>query len=564
MRRFFNMNKFQYLISFALLFSFKIVYAQELFRYTCQVDRVQIEEFESSRTFDRNGIILSDKKYHPLSIAKYGLFAYYKFKETADSTYYLKCVNQVNYFKNPSQVHELFEGKGIGLPYNFKFWDLKAPWYSGMTQGFAISYLLRYYKLTSDTTILPVIEKIAYVLTAPLEKGGTISTTSEGCTWIEEYPNSKKSKQVLNGFINGLIGLYEYCTFFPGDTVANQIFTQSYECLISSLEHFDTPSWSYYDRNRKTLADNYMWYQIYEMKHLHEIFQEPVFDYQMRIWSVMLANKLSNQKKRKVEFVNRYKSQQAEKMNDSLFFIPMTIEQTLSTDSLQVLSLKSNKEYRRFFKNKKRKTKTQSKLSYFLFQPTQTDSADYLKITFNDSVLTPYEISLFKKLSHKPKKNTEIKTVKYFNGNQLHLTFPKMNISEITLKIEDEHQFNLSVSDIGFYDSTRGDMPFFSHQIFPHMKMEKGIEYEITLPAINTSNAIIFYKNAPSVKSLNTSKWKAINTINPNSIFTPSHDGFYSFMIVYDLNNPLSFIGNLEITPVTFVDESLTETLNKR
>lgn len=550
----FKLNKKLFLIILSLLFAFKTTYPQKLHRYICQGDRVSIEEFESSRTFDKNGIILSDKKYHPLSIAKYGLFAYYKFEETGDSTYYLKCIDQVGYFKNPTKVHELFEGKGIGLPYNYKFWDLEAPWYSGMTQGFAISYLLRYYKLTNDTTILPVIEKIAYVLIAPQEKGGTISTTPEGCTWIEEYPNSKKSKHVLNGFINGLIGLYEYCTFFPEDTIAKQIFTQSYDCLINSLEHYDTPSWSYYDRSRKTLSAKYLWYQIYEMKHLHEIFQEPVFDYQMRIWSVMLTNKINNQKNKKIEFVNRYKSQQAEKINDSLFFIPMTSEQTLNFDSLTWLNFKSNKEYRRFFKNKKRKTKTQSKLSYLLFQPTITDSVNYVKISFNDSVFTPNKVSLFKKLSHNPKKNTEIEAIKFIADNQLHLTFPKMNISEIALKFEDEKKFNLTVSDVKFFDSTRGDLPYFSHQEFPQIEMEKGIAYKVTLPLINCSKAVIFYKNAPSVQSLKKSKWKAINTINPNSTFTPSHDGFYSFMVVFNRNSPLSFIGNLEITPVKSAD----------
>lgn len=554
MFKFLYLNKFHYSLFIALFLSFKLVNAQELFRYTCQVDRVQIEEFESSRTFDKNGIILSDKKYHPLSIAKYGLLAYYKFKETGDSTFYLKCVNQVSYFKNPAQVHQMFEGKGIGLPYNFKFWDLKAPWYSGMTQGFAISYLLRYHKLTSDTTILPVIEKIAYVLTAPQEKGGTISTTSEGCTWIEEYPNSKKSKHVLNGFINGMIGLYEYCAFFPADSVANQIFNQSYECLINSLEHYDTPSWSYYDRNRKTLADNYMWYQIYEMKHLHEIFREPVFDYQMRIWSVMLANKISNQKNRKIEFVTRYKSQLAEKMNDSLFYIPMTTEQVLSTDSLQVLNLKSNREYRRFFKNKKRKTKTQSKLSYFLFHSAKSDSTDYLKITFNDNLLSTYKISLFKKIGDNPKNNVEIITHKFIEGNQLHFAFPTISTCELALKIENEKQFDISVSDIELYDSTHGDKPYFSHQVFPQNKLEKGMEYKISLPVLNSNNAVIFYKSAPSEQSLNNSKWKAINTIHPNSCFTPPQDGFYSFLVVYNWISPLSFIGNLKITPLKPAD----------
>jgi hypothetical protein len=268
----------------------------------------------------------------------------------------------------------------------------------------------------------------------------------------------------------------------------------------------------------------------------------------------MLTNKINNQKNKKVEFVNQYKSQQAEKINDSLFFTPMTSEQTLNFDSLTWLNFKSNKEYRRFFKNKKRKTKTQSKLSYFLFQSTITDSVNYVKISFNDSVLTPYEVSLFKKLNHNPKKNTEIETIQFTADNQLHLTFPKMNISEIALKIEDEKKFNLTVSDVKIFDSTRGDLPYFSYREFPQIEMEKGIAYKIALPLINCNEAVIFFKNAPSEQSLKKSKWKAINTIDPNSTFTPSHDGFYSFMVVFNRTGPLAFIGNLEITPVKPVD----------
>jgi hypothetical protein len=550
MRKSYNLIKYHYIVFLFFLFLINKGFAGKLFRYTSEADRVQIEAFESSKTFDKNGIILSDKKYHPLSIAKYGLLAYYKFKETGDSTYYIKCENQVNYFKNPSQVHVMFEGKGIGLPYNYKFWDLKSPWYSGMTQGFAISFLLRYYTLTNDTTILPVIKKIAYVLTAPQEEGGTISTTSEGCTWIEEYPNSKKSKHVLNGFINGLIGLYEYCTFFPGDSAANQIFSQAYDCLIISLEHYDTPSWSYYDRNRKTLSAKYLWYQIYEMKHLYEIFQEPVFDYQMRIWSVMLANKISTNTKMKVDFENRYKSQQAEKMNDSLFFIPLTAEQIVSADSLQILNLKSNREYKRFFKNKKTKTKTQSKLSYFLFRPTKSDSIDYVNINFNESVDSPFKISAFKKSSRNPKKNIEIEVTKSIFNNKLLLTFPKMDITELTLKVENKKKFNLTVSDIGLFDSTRGELPYFSHQEFPELRLDAEKQYKINLPVQNSRNAVIFYKNAPSVKSLKNSKWKAINTIMPNTTFKPPTNGLYAFVVVFNWNGPLSFIGNLEVNPM--------------
>ncbi len=72
----------------AIIFYANNISAQELMRYTCQADRVDITEFESTRTFDNNGIILSAKKYHPLSIARYGILAYYQYLGTLDSTYY--------------------------------------------------------------------------------------------------------------------------------------------------------------------------------------------------------------------------------------------------------------------------------------------------------------------------------------------------------------------------------------------------------------------------------------------------------------------------------------------
>ncbi|SHF45079.1 D-glucuronyl C5-epimerase C-terminus [Mariniphaga anaerophila] len=541
-------KNYMLVISALILLVTETAHAQKLFRYSCQADRVSIEEFESSRTFDKKGIILSDKEYHPLSIARFGLLAYYKFEDTRDSAYFYKCVTQADYFKDDRKVHSLFQGKGIGLPYNFKFWDLEAPWYSGMTQGFAISYLLRYYQLTHDETILPVIKKIAFVLLAPQEEGGSISTTEEGCTWIEEYPNSKKSKHVLNGFINGLIGLYEYCAFFPEDSVAKQVFEEAYECMLKSLELYDTSKWSYYDRSRRSLADNYMWYQIYEMKHLYEMFQEPIFDYQMRIWSVMLSGRMANRKADQIKFVNRYNSEKAEKMNDSLFSVSMKPAQNRMPDSLEVLQLKSKKDIRRFCKGKDIRTKERSKLSYILFLSSVSDSADYVKMTFNDSEIKEYKVTLHRRAARGISENDTIGVTKFFNNNELYLVFPKMSISEIALKVENRKPFSLAVLQTDFFDTSRSKKPFFAHSTFPGMRLKEGEKYMVSLPVFNTEKTVIFYKSAHTEKALANAKWKAINTIKPNSEFISPEYGFYSFMVVYDWKNPLSMVGKLQIS----------------
>ncbi|WP_318959384.1 D-glucuronyl C5-epimerase family protein [Lishizhenia sp.] len=370
------------LLSLLTLFlCLNFTFGQTLKRYSCIVDRIDLHEMEGNRTLDSTGILLSNYRYHPLSISQFGVLSYYYFKDTGDSIYYKKCVDQIKYFKDTSKVHSLFNGKGMGLPYNYNFWDLKAPWYSGMTQGYAVSYLLRYYDLTQDEEVLPIIEKVAYVLLQNQEDGGTISKTPEGYTWIEEYPNSNRSPQVLNGYINGLIGLKEYCDFHPNDTMAKRIFDETYEGFTNSLHHFDTHMWSYYNRKNRGLSNKYMRYQIYEMKHLYELFGDEIFDNQRRIWSVMANKKYIKSKSKAYKFPNHDLVFPVNKISDSLLgrILPSPLEvhkeDQLYSSTLQL----SNREKRKM----KRKMKTEC-----LFTP-HTDSlktANYLEIhhsTFN-------------------------------------------------------------------------------------------------------------------------------------------------------------------------------------
>lgn len=542
-------------VLFLSLFA-KMIFAQEVMRYTCEADRVDVSKFESTHSFDKNGIILEKKRYHPLAIARYGVMTYYRYLDTMDSTYYHKCVNQINYFKDSSKINVMFDGKGIGLPYNFNYKELKAPWYSGMTQGYAISFLLRYYILTKDESILPIIKKIAFVLISPQKDGGTISTTKEGCTWIEEYPNSRRSKQVLNGFINGLIGLYEYCLFFDEDLKARQIFNEAYECLKKSLEFYDTPTWSYYNRSKSPLTNGYMRYQIYEMKFLYELFQDPLFDAQMRIWSVMLSEKLKKKKKQKEEFVNPYNSRTVERMNDSLSYIPLNTHQQIKIDSLQVRNFKSIRECRRYLQGKKqKKIKSTPGLSFQIFELPKSGKTDYVQITFNDSNLTAYEITIYKKPERNPKRAEEIEFKKFCNGNQLLLSFPEMNISNLLLKLEKKKDFSLSATNVVFYNTSIGESPYFGLHFSQPFNLNKDDIHKISLPLVNIDKAVIFYKYAPPGIRMDNIKWKAINTLSLNDYFTPSKSGNYSFMIVYNQTNPLNLVGDFKVTPVKNITE---------
>ncbi|MBI1289534.1 MAG: hypothetical protein GC178_18355 [Flavobacteriales bacterium] len=273
------------------------VFGQPLARYSCVVDRLDIEGFENdtSKQFDARNIVQLEGNYHPVSICYYGILCLNEYEQTGNEEYLQKAKNQLSYFLDKNLVHELFDGKGIGLPYLTEHNDLQPPWYSGMAQGLGISFLLRYAAVTKDTSVYPTVEKLAYTLLMPQEKGGCLSRTPENLLWIEEYPNSPQSPEVLNGFMFGLFGLMDYCLIYRTDARAIRILEECLVSLRTALPYYDQRSWTKY--NQRPLYPNrphYIRLQIFQLMQLHQMLSDPFYLRQLCIWSAMLYNKEPN------------------------------------------------------------------------------------------------------------------------------------------------------------------------------------------------------------------------------------------------------------------------------
>ncbi len=509
--------------------------AQELKNYSCIMDRIRISGMESSRSFDQNGIIKTQNRYHPLAIAQYGVMAYYYFKNTNDSIYYNKCVNQIKYFKDTAKVNHIFDGEGIGLPYNFNFWDLKAPWYSGMTQGYAISYLLRYYELTSDEEVIPIIKKVAYVLLQNQKDGGTISVTREGCVWIEEYPNSRRSPQVLNGYINGLIGLKEYVNFFPKDTIAKQILDETYNGLINSLQYFDSPTWSYYNRAKKSLSNKYLRYQIYEMKHLYEIFNDEIFDNQMRIWSVLSENKYIKSKSTSYKFPKHDISIPVKQIMDNRYGI-MTNDKSLVLIVENVLNQKNNLSKKQLKRIKKKKEQA----AIISLKNDSIVLSDYVEI-INPDINEDTEVEVYLIDDKKRSKPIDFKYFSY--KGVLRISFNETEINNLVFKLIGES--NLKNTSVKFHNTNLIKPPFFVHYKTKTIELKNNQTYSISIDKYNSDKLKIFYKSGKNEAEFKNSKWEARHVVTDK--FTPEINGIYQFMIVFDYQSPLSSIGKFEI-----------------
>jgi len=217
--------------------------------------------------------------YNPVTIAQYALKLYDEYIKT-NSEYLLKdFLKQASFFIDERNYHVISHDE-IAYPYYLFFEELYPIWYSGMAQGQIISVLLRYYDVTKDKSVLDLVVKTKNFMLKPLNEGGCLDFTNNGCYWIEEYPDSPISPNVLNGFMFSYVGLYEYCKYFPEDKYAKYILDESLKSLKQEMDLFQLGSWLLYDLNehdKQACSSWYMKLQYFQFLHLYEITKDDFF-----------------------------------------------------------------------------------------------------------------------------------------------------------------------------------------------------------------------------------------------------------------------------------------------
>lgn len=498
------------------LIFFVSVSAQELHKYECISNQWGTMDYtkQYDRKFDSLGIITQKNEYHALTISVFGVLCYDEFLSTGDSMYYHKVIDQYNYFKDTSRLMFFDDGKSVGLPYHFNFHDMKAPWFSGMTQGFAISYLLRYYDLTQDESAHELIQKLARFMLKSETEGGSISTTAEGGTWIEEYPNSQKSKSVLNGFVNGLIGLYEYTLFYPEDTLATRIYNESYNSLFQSLPEYDTPTWTNYNRNKRGVSKLYMRYQLSEFDHMYRLFNDDRFRSQMRVWSPLAHNKIDNE----LVFY-RYPQYQ--------YAVPLVIN--TSDDFIFADTTRFKNSLIELNVNQIEEKKIKKEITYNFSSP-----AFYSNITINKK-LDPSKVKF---TFYNGSREVD---AKYTLSDTL-ITFESTEgVTSFQAKYKRRLKRNIYKS-IKVYDSRTYQLPMFAfHHFEDKVRLPAGKLLVFKVNGVNLVNAKVYYKVARSHRDLPTAKFRYDQYFDLNAGgFEVDQSGVYQFYIIYDIQHPIS------------------------
>lgn len=546
-------------IAVAYLFFSGALIAQEILPYTSILQHRTPEKWTAAnqRTFDEQGVTLEKGKYHPLNIAQYGVYNYHLFQETGDSAYYQACSNQFNYFRDTSKVHSLFDGEAIGLPYDYNFHDLTAPWYSGMTQGYSASYLIRYYDLTRDRDALSILQKVVKMMLIPEGLGGTLGTTPEGLTWIEEYPNSSK-EAVLNGFINGFIGLYEYCTFFPQDTLAGRIKTECYDALKKSIPLYDKPTWTSYDRKGGQVSNQYMKYEIIEMKHLYELTNDIQFKHQMMLWSTFAFNKTITHQE--TGFKNLTYNFSVPVKAEYDYWVPNILYPNLITpgslDTIITEPAFDNVLTELVFTSIASTSLLDTTVSKkgkrkyaFDVQLNDTCSIDIIQLLCVDgfNLGAEYDLYYYNLDKEKLKKMKDFAVTGSETVNTLTFEEPvKSNEIKLCIELDNSGQ-RLELNAVAFYDSNDPDLPWYAHRLSDPIYVQSS-EFGVSIPLLEANYALTFYRYAKDEGQLASTNWTTANSFTGNAATLTSNPGYYQFLTVFELNGAHSKIGDVLIT----------------
>jgi hypothetical protein len=137
---------------------------------------------------------------------------------------------------------------GIAWEYLFHFDGGAPPWTSGLSQGTGLQALARAWSRTHETQYLTGAQQALFIFEVGPPAGVRVSTPA-GAHYLE-YTYAP-GERILNGFIQSLVGLYEYAKL-SGDPLGQQLFEAGDAEARAEVPHYDTGAWSKYDQSSES------------------------------------------------------------------------------------------------------------------------------------------------------------------------------------------------------------------------------------------------------------------------------------------------------------------------
>jgi hypothetical protein len=137
---------------------------------------------------------------------------------------------------------------GVAWEYLFQFDGGLPPWTSGLSQGTALQAFSRGWSRLHNQAYLTTAQQALGIFQKPPPEGVRVSTPA-GAEYAE-YTYAP-SDHILNGFVQAVIGLYDYSSITQ-DPLGQQLFEAGDAEARAEVPHYDTGAWSLYDQHEES------------------------------------------------------------------------------------------------------------------------------------------------------------------------------------------------------------------------------------------------------------------------------------------------------------------------
>lgn len=191
-------------------------------------------------------------RYWPAYVAWYGLVNLGHYLRRNDRSCLQIFLKQIDWLK----THAVVRSDGaVVWQMNFDYFvgelRLVAPWVSAHAQGFAMSALVRGWRITKNPRLLELLAGSARIFRLGVPENG-IRINVRGHVLYTEVPGAQ-GPGILDGFMISLLGLYDVLVE-TGDAEVKELFEDGVEGLRNMLAYWNyRDKWSWYD-NRAYLC----------------------------------------------------------------------------------------------------------------------------------------------------------------------------------------------------------------------------------------------------------------------------------------------------------------------
>jgi heparosan-N-sulfate-glucuronate 5-epimerase len=511
-------------------------------------------EKNPNRSFDSAGVHLTKKNYHPVNACHYALFCYDEYKSNKNERFKKAFLAQVSYLRDSTKYMQ-YNCDKVGYPYNMAFHDLKVPWYSSLAQGEAISVLIRYYALTKDETILPLIVKIKNFMIYPMQKGGCFYRTPEGYEWFEEYPNSKQEVHNFSGYYIAVMAIGEYSNLFPGDTASFNLYKRCLNGGKINNKIYDSGSGIFYNRGDKRLCSPpYLKWMTNLMFHLYEFTGDKFFKYQHQIWATYSYGKDYIDVGVKKDYYNwavpveetheGFKPEiELVKTSNILDYSIKEIFPAALKDAGK-LNDKVPYSFVNFFIND-----TIHQKPYMIIELKDTSEINKLSIQLTKDSLVQKSIELKYQLpENNDWKNIKIKTMDTLASRNFVYSFEKIKCKnlKITYNIFVENKI-LPVAEVKVYKSdtvTLQKPECYFYTTSPYQLTKDKAKFNCSFNSVDDYN--VFVRKSDTKEKLKSTPYEILEVNNKLPIVMSEPNKFYQFLIIYEIKNSQSVLTKVD------------------